>query len=104
MGYESIWWTLSEALERVMAATGGTEPEVKADICRAILDGAIEVQGKLKESSTKLLTSSGVIEGKELSPWNGLEPEDLDWENSRPLKLWQVAAPRLRAFLAHVDT
>ena len=96
MTYESIWWALPEALERVMATTGGTEPEVKADICRAIVDGAIGHRGKLKEDRTKLRTSDAVVEGKELRPWHGLKPEDLDWENSRPLKLWEVAAPRLR--------
>jgi hypothetical protein len=96
MTYESIWWALPEALERVMATTGGTEPEVKADICRAIVDGAIGHRGKLKEDRTKLRTSDAVVEGKELRPWHGLKPEDLDWENSRPLKLWEVAAERLR--------
>jgi hypothetical protein len=96
MGYESIWWTLSEALVGVMAANGDTEEEAKADICRAINDGAIGCQGKLKEDRNKLLTSDEVVEGKELRPWQDVKPEDLDWENSRPLKLWQVAAERLR--------
>jgi hypothetical protein len=96
MAYESIWCTLSEALERVMAATRDTEAEAKANICQAIDDGAIGRRGKLKEASTKLRTSDAVVEGKELRPWHGLKPEGLDWENSRPLKLWEVAAPRLR--------
>jgi hypothetical protein len=96
MAYESIWWTLSQALERVMAANGDTEDEVKANICRAITDGAIGLQGRLKEDSTKLRTSDAVVEGKELRPRQDVKPEDLDWENSRPLKLWQVSAERLR--------
>jgi hypothetical protein len=95
---DSKWWTLSQALERVMVATGETEDQVKADICRAILDGAIEVQGKLKESVTTPRTSDGVVQGKELRPWHDLKPENLDWKNSRPLKAWDITANRLRIY------
>jgi hypothetical protein len=96
MAYESRWERLRHALERVMAATEETENEAKADICRAIADGAIGLRGKLKEDSTKLHTSNAVVEGGELRIPHDLIPEHLDWENSRPLKLWNVAAEQLR--------
>jgi hypothetical protein len=99
MEYESsIWWTLGEALKRVKTATGGTGDEVKANICRAILDGAIEVQGKLKERVTTLRTSDAIVQGKELRPWHDLKPENLDWENSRPLKAWDITSDRLKIY------
>jgi hypothetical protein len=90
MGYESIWWTLSEALERVMAATGETEDEVKAYICRAIADRAINIRGKLDKHLTKNMNSNEVLAGDDFEIPHEIEPKKLDWVNSRPLEPWPV--------------
>jgi hypothetical protein len=52
MAYTPPWERLSEALARVREATGLSQTEAQADICRAIADGAIKVQGALGRHST----------------------------------------------------
>jgi hypothetical protein len=86
MGYKSIWWTLSEVLERVKMATGDTEDEVKANICRGIADGAINFRGKLRKHITKPMISSAVLAGDRFEIPDEIKPGELDWPNSRPLK------------------
>jgi hypothetical protein len=91
MRYESIWWTLPEALERVMAATGETEDGVKADICRALADRAIDFLSKLdKQHPPRSMTSNAVLAGDDFEIPHGIKPEKLDWVNSRPLEPWPV--------------
>jgi hypothetical protein len=96
MAYESIWWTLSQALERVMAATGRSEDEVKADICRAIADRVINFLGKLGKHVTKNMTSDEVLAGDGFEIPHEIKPEGLDWEHSRPLKAWAVRRERYK--------
>ena len=48
MVYVSKWERLFDALNRVMAADGRPEEEVQRDICQAIADGVVSIQGKLK--------------------------------------------------------
>src|SRR5215831_15649770 len=51
--YISPWERLSAATERVMGATGRSRDEVRTDICRAIADGAVKIQGKLGRHTTR---------------------------------------------------
>jgi len=89
MAYVSKWEPLSVARACVMAATGLSKTEVESDICRAILDRDVEFRCKLKEHLTKHITASAVLEGENFDIPE-IKPEDLDWEQSRPLKPWAV--------------
>jgi hypothetical protein len=91
MAYVSEWERLSEALRRVIAASGLGENEARTDICRAIADGAVNIRGKLGSHTTKPLRASDtVLEGKDFHIPSEIKPEDLDWERSRPVKPWTV--------------
>lgn len=91
MRYVPAWERLPEALSRVVSATRCSQEEAQADICRAIADGAVRVRGKLERHATRGTTSSNtIIEGKEFQIPTGLNPADLDWQGSRPLKPWVV--------------
>jgi len=89
MAYVSKWEPLSAARERVMTATGLSKAEVESDICRAILDRVVKIRGKLKKHHTKHITASAVLEGENFDIPE-IKPEDLDWEQSRPLNPWAV--------------
>jgi hypothetical protein len=91
MAYLSRWERLSEALRRVMDATGLSKDEAQKDICQAIADRAINIQGKLgKHVSTGFTSLDTVLEGQAFSIPIEIKPEDLDWEGSRPVKSWTV--------------
>jgi hypothetical protein len=105
MAYQSIWCTLPEALERVMAATGGTEPEVKADVSRAIADRAISIRCKLdKQHPPGSMNSDAVLTGDDFDIPHEIKPERLDWVSSRPLEPWPVRRGRYKIpGLWHLD-
>ena len=65
MAYVRPWERLADALTRVMAATGRSQEEAQTDICQAITDRAIKIQGQLKEHTTRHITSRRVLEGKD---------------------------------------
>jgi hypothetical protein len=91
MSYTSTWERLSEALTRVTKATGLSQTEAQADICRAIADGAIKVRGALGKRHTSGTTSRDtVLGGNYFQIPTSLKPEDLDWAASRPLEPWVV--------------
>lgn len=91
MAYTSPWERLSEALTRVMKASGLTQREAQTDICRAIADRAVRVQGKLGRHASRGITSSDtVLQGRDLLVPTNLNPEDFDWQESRPIKTWTV--------------
>ena len=96
MASESTWERLSKALERVRTVTQVSEGKAKERICQAIADRVVNIRGKLKEDRNKLHTSNAVLAGGEFRIPHDIKPEDLDWENSRPLKLWEVQAARSR--------
>ena len=96
MTSESTWERLSKALERVRTVTQVSEDKAKERICQAIADRVVNIRGKLKEDRNKLHTSNAVLAGGEFRIPHDIKPEDLDWENSRPLKLWEVQAERSR--------
>jgi hypothetical protein len=91
MGYVSEWERLSDAVMRVMATCGQSKDEAQTDICRGIAHGAVKIRGKLKRHTTKPLSASDTaLEGEDFHIPTGLEPKDLDWEGSRPVKPWMV--------------
>src|SRR6516164_7845057 len=90
MSYISVWGSLSEIRERVMAATRNPEDKVKADICRAAADGVVKFRCKLREHLTKHMTSSAVLGQDCFEIPLEIDPGDFDWEASRPLKPWVV--------------
>jgi hypothetical protein len=86
----SDWEWLPEVLARVMEARGLTKDEAQADICRAINNGALNFQCKLRERIYETSTSTAELERNALEIMAPLRPEDFDWESSRPLKKWIV--------------
>jgi hypothetical protein len=90
MAYVRPWERLADALTRVMAAAGRSREEAQTDICQAITDKAIKIQGQLKEHTTRHITSRRVLEGKDFELPARIKPADVDWESSRPLRPWAV--------------
>lgn len=96
MRYIPAWLRLSAAVAAVMAATGCSREEAQADICQAINDGTVKIQGKLKKQTVRGVRSSRVLEGKDFQKPSEIKPTGLDWENSRPLEPWAVHYEVLR--------
>jgi len=91
MDYVPPWERLSNALVRVMAEAGLPRDQAQTNICRAIADGAVNIQGKLgRHPTTGFRASNTVLERKDFHIEPEIKPEDLDWEQSRPLKSWNV--------------
>jgi hypothetical protein len=88
------WKRLAEAIGYVAATTRCATEEAKAKICRAIGEGSIKVLAKLGRHTTKGLVSAETVEQPHLQLPARLNPQDLDWEQSQPLKPWLVS--RLR--------
>ena len=98
MAYVGEWVRLSEALARVMEATGiSSKDEAQADICHAVADRRIRIRGELGRLRLTHTTSAGtVLTGEDFEIPTNLGPEDLDWAQSRPLKEWFVRRDRFR--------
>jgi hypothetical protein len=90
MAYVSEWESLSDATKRVMAATGRPKDEVQKDLCRAIADRVINIRGKLEKHTTRPMSSSDVLEGRDFEIPTTLKTEDLDCDRSRPKEAWYV--------------
>jgi hypothetical protein len=91
MAYLSAWERLGDAIERVVSEAGVSRNEAQTDLCRAIADGAVRIQAKLQKHATNQMTSSKtVLKGADFHMPLRIEPEDLDWKSSRPLKPWIV--------------
>src|SRR3974377_2328147 len=86
----SDWERLPEVLARGMEARGVTKGEAQADICRAIDNGALNFQCKLRERIYGSMTSTAELERNAFEIPAPLRPQDFDWESSRPLKRWIV--------------
>jgi len=75
---------------RVMA-TGRSKEEAQADICRAIADRAIKIRAQLgRRTITRNTALDTVLDGNDFQIPTAIDPADLDWEMSRPLKPWLV--------------
>jgi hypothetical protein len=90
MAYESRWEKLSEALIRVMKAGGLSKDEAQSDICQAIADGAVNIQGKVGRHITKGTYDPTVLEGRDIQIPTEIKSGELDWDESRPVKPWFV--------------
>ena len=90
MSYLRAWQRLAEVIESVMAAAGCSREEAETDICHAIADRTVRIQGKLRRHKTKSITSNRLLEGKDFLIPDEIKPADLDWGNSRPLDPWAV--------------
>src|SRR5262245_31377218 len=90
MASVSAWQRLSDAIESVMAGAGCSREEAKTDICQAIADRTVNIQGKLSKHITRPTTSKRILEGKDFELPAKIKPADFDWERSRPLKSWAV--------------
>jgi hypothetical protein len=84
------WQRLSEAIESILAVAGCSREEAQTDICHAIADRTVRIQGKLRIHTTRHITSNRVLEGKDFLIPDEIKPADLDWEDSRPLTPWAV--------------
>jgi hypothetical protein len=73
-----------------MEARGLTKDEAQAAICRAIANGAVNFQCKLRERIYATSTSAAVLERNAFEIPAPPKPQDIDWESSRLLKKWIV--------------
>ena len=89
MPYISAWERLADAIRRV---TAGRRPKELAqiDLCQAIADRTVKIQGKLRKHTTRPSTTKRILEGKDFEIPAEIKPADLDWDSSRPLKPWTV--------------
>ena len=90
MSYTPAWERLSDAVERVMRATGCSKDEAQTDIGQAIADRTVKFRGKLARHTTKRFTSPAILEGRDFELPSAIASTDLDWERSRPNKPWLV--------------
>lgn len=88
------WEKLLSALRR-FTGIGTSENDAKQAICDGIADRAIEIRLELDKHTTKRMTARGkVLAGSDIEIPAHLEPRDLDFENSRPVKPWAVDRAR----------
>ena len=97
--YSPKWERLHDALNCLMRA-GVTENDAKQSICNAIADRAIEIRLTLRERiPTGTTVRDKVLDGADVEIPAHLEPQQMDFEDSRPLKPWVVKRERI-AYLA----
>jgi hypothetical protein len=96
MLFELPWWRLSEAVARVIEATGVTQEEARIGICRAIAGRAIKIKCKLGKRVADEFGPGPALEGQDFHLPDQINPQDFDWENSRPKDPWPVRRERFR--------
>jgi len=90
------WERLLDALNRVTAA-GVIEDEAKRGICDGIADGRIKIRLTLRKHTVKAITAHGkILDGADVEIPARIEPQQMDFENSRPLGQWCVKRERIR--------
>jgi hypothetical protein len=90
------WERLLDAVNRVTAA-GVIEDEVKRGICNGIADRRIKIRLTLRKHTAKPITAHGkILDGADVEIPAGIEPQQMDFENSRPLGAWCVKRERIR--------
>jgi hypothetical protein len=94
MPYPPPWERLSDALIRVVTATGQSNDQAQADICRAIAGGTVRFRAELKRHVPRGTTSSETLKECAFQIPRNLKPSDLDWEESRPKMAWLVRRGR----------
>jgi hypothetical protein len=101
MAYVPDWETLAETLARVMMTTGLSTSEAQLDICRALKDGKLRARYTVERVQTpyrfdldpravgqprSTFDQRDIIGRPRVPP--DLNPNDIDWENSRPKSPW----------------
>ena len=89
MPYVPAWERLPDVIGRLMAG-GGPKELAQADLCRAIADGTVNIRCQLKERRGSRSTSKASLEGKAFEIPTEINPDDFEWELSRPLNPWFV--------------
>jgi hypothetical protein len=84
VAYTPIWESLADALKRIMAI-GVSENEAKLDIALKIADQKLGIRVTIAEGTCDIV---GILTGAQVGVPTHLAPEDFDWANSRPNKLW----------------
>jgi hypothetical protein len=87
VAYTPKWEPLADALKRVVA-TGVTEAEAKTDLCRAMADQKINVRVRIAASGRFM--AGRVFSGGNVGVPSHLDPRDLDWMQSSPLRPWKI--------------
>jgi hypothetical protein len=82
MAYESVWWRLSEAVTRVVEASGATSEETKIGICQGVVDRTINFRGKLGKHFYGLFGPGPEVGGKDFDL--SASSVEFDWDSSRP--------------------
>jgi hypothetical protein len=90
--YVRIWERLSDALRRVMAATGASRADAQLAICQAMADRAIRIRAQLKtwRRHNTCMKSNALLESPAFEIPPVIRPTDLDWEASCPKDTWVV--------------
>jgi hypothetical protein len=90
------WERLLDAMSRVKSA-GIAQDDAKRGICDGIADGRIKIRLTLRKHATKPITAGGkVLDGADVEIPPRLDPQQMDFENSRPQQLWVVKQERIR--------
>ena len=97
MHHPSSWDLLSAAVMYVMTTCGIPQDESQSFVCEAIRRGDVEIQCRLRRHK-RGFTSTSVLAGTDFDMPKHLEPKDVDWEESRPLKQWYVRDGRLQGW------
>ena len=87
LAYTPDWEPLVDALKRIIA-TGVPAEEAKSDLCRAMADKEIGVRVRIAASDDS--EGGQVFSKRNVGVPLHLEPRDLDWVQSRPLKPWSI--------------
>jgi hypothetical protein len=93
--YVPQWETLSDALARVLA-TGLDAVQAKRQICAAIADRAISV--RVEVGRTERDIPGSLRTDRQVKPPPRLQPEDLDWNRSKPLDAWNTGPDRAESY------
>jgi hypothetical protein len=96
MNYDPTWEQLPVTLMRVIATCGLSKEQAQIEICRAIADRAVRIWIKPRMRATTHTTVSETLVGDELEIPTELNPEDFDWEASRPVNPWLVRRGKFR--------
>jgi hypothetical protein len=87
VAYTPNWESLADALKRVMA-TGKNEDEAKTDLCHAVADRKIDVRVRIAANDYGM--RGRFFSGRNVDVPPRLEPDSLDWLQSRPLEAWSI--------------
>ena len=88
MAYVRDFEPLADALKRVLAATSVKEDQAKRDICNAVADKKIAV--RVRVAISDLSFGGRTFNRGNVGVPPHLNPDDFDWLQSRPLKLFSI--------------